>query len=200
MDNYKYILFDIDGVLAKATNSAVNILIANNITQEAFFKNWSLSKSVNDFEAGNLTVEEFAEVRVKELDLLIKPEAIINILTARKSVLYHGVEELLEKLTKRNYKLACLSNTNVIHWNSIEGKEVFDQYFVEKFLSYEIGLTKPQKEVFLYVLNTLQCQPYEILYFDDSKRNIDAALSLKLDAVQVNDFYDLSEKIIQILR
>ncbi len=199
MDNYKCILFDIDGVLAKATNSADEILKENNITIEEFFKNWDSSKAVSDFEAGNITPAEFSEVRGNELDKDLKPNAVMNILMARKSVLYDGVEQLLDNLYKRNFVLACLSNTNVLHWNNIEGKEIFERYFYMKFLSYEMGFIKPQKEIYQAVLKTLQYKAHEILYFDDSKKNIDAALNLGFNAVHVKDFYDLAEKIDKIL-
>lgn len=199
MNNYKYILFDIDGVLARATNSADEIFKENNITIEEFFKNWSSSETVANFEAGNITTEEFAEARRKELKIFLKPEVIINILKARKSVLYDGVEQLLDNLYIRNYKLACLSNTNILHWNSIQGKEVFDRFFCRKFLSFEIELTKPNKEIYLFVLSTLKCEAHEILYFDDSKKNIESAKKLGFNAVHVKDFYDLTDKINNIL-
>lgn len=199
MDNYKCILFDIDGVLVKATNSAAEILRENNITIEEFFKNWDSSKAVSDFEAGNITPAEFSEARGNELDMGLKPNAVMNILIARKSVLYDGAEQLLDNLYKRNFVLACLSNTNVLHWNNIEGKEIFERYFYMKFLSYEMGFIKPQKEIYQSILNTLQCKAHEILYFDDSKKNIDAALNLRFNAVHVKDFYDLAEKIDKVL-
>lgn len=195
IEKYKCILFDIDGVLAKGTNSADEILRENNITIEEFFKGWDSSKAVFDFEAGSITPAEFSEARGNELYLGLKPDAVMNILIARKSVLFDGAEQLLDNLYKRNVVLACLSNTNVLHWNNIEGKEVFERYFSRKFLSYEMGLVKPQKEIYRSVLNTLQCKAHEILYFDDSKKNIDAALNLRFHAVHVKDFYDLAEKI-----
>jgi putative hydrolase of the HAD superfamily len=188
-----------DGVLAQGTNSADEILRENNITMEEFFKNWTTSKAVSDFETGSITPEEFSEARGNELDMGLKQNAVMNILIARKSVLYDGAEQLLDNLYKRNFVLACLSNTNVLHWNNIEGKEVFERYFLMKFLSYEMGLIKPQKEIYLSVLNTLQCKAHEILYFDDSKKNIDTALNLRFNAVHVNDFYDLAEKIDKVL-
>ena len=199
MNQYKYVLFDVDGVLARATNSADEILMENSVTLEEFFRKWDTSEIVASFEAGNITAEEFAKLRSNELEMRIKPDTIIKILRERKSILYDGVEELLDKLSKSNYKLACLSNTNVLHWDSIIGKEIFDRFFCEKFLSFEIGYIKPKKEIFMVVLNTLQCQANEVLYFDDSKKNIEAAISLGFDAVHVDDFDDLVVKMNHIL-
>lgn len=199
MYDYKYILFDIDGVLTKATDSADEILRRNNITMEQFFKNWNSSKAVSDFESGIITPIEFSKFRGNELNMGVNSNAVMDILVARKSILYDGVEELLDNLLNRNYALACLSNTNVLHWNNIEGKEVFERCFSIKFLSYEMGFIKPHREIYLLVLNALQCKACEIVYFDDSIQNIEVALSLGFNAVHVMDFYDLAEKIDEVL-
>lgn len=191
----KYILFDIDGVLAKATDSADEILEKNHLTLEEFFDNWDDSQSVNQFETGQISQEEFSRLRSEELGNVIRPATIIDILNARKSILFPGVEQILEELRTGNYKMACLSNTNILHWNSIEGKSIFNKYFCKQFLSYQLGLVKPDKEIYIHVMETLHCKGHEILYFDDSKKNIEAALQLGWNAVHVQEFCDLVEKI-----
>lgn len=195
----KYILFDIDGVLAKATDSANDILVQNHLTIEEFYENWGDSKVVSQFETGQISQEDFARLRSEELRNLIEPATIIAILKARKSILFSGVEELLEKLQKDNYKMACLSNTNILHWNSIEEKSILDKYFCNQFLSFELGLVKPDKEIYQHVMKTLHCKGHEILYFDDSNKNIEAALQLGWNAVQVQDFDDLIRKVKHLL-
>ena len=198
--NIKYILFDIDGVLAKATDSADEILEKNHLNLEEFFANWGDSQSVFQFETGKIYQEDFARLRSEELGNIISPATIIEILKAKKSILFPGVEELLEDLLKENYKVGCLSNTNILHWNSIEGKTIFDNCFCKQFLSYQLGLVKPDKEIYIHVAETLHCKGHEILYFDDSKKNIETALELGWNAVYVQDFYDLEEKIKDCLK
>ena len=199
INKFNYVLFDIDGVLATATNSADEILRENNLTLSDFFENWSNSDTVASFEAGKIDALEFAKKRQQELALPIEPEVIINILTARKSVLFDGAEALLTGLASRNINMACLSNTNILHWNSIIGKEVFHRFFCKEYLSYELGLTKPSPDIYHYVLNDLQCEANKLLYFDDSKKNIDAAIKIGISAVLVKDFNDLAEKLKNII-
>lgn len=199
INHYNYILFDIDGVLATATNSADELLRENNLTLSDFFENWSNSETVASFEAGKIDAIEFANKRQLELALPIESEAIINILTSRKSVLFDGAEALLTDLASRNINMACLSNTNILHWNSIIGKEVFHRFFCKEYLSYELGLTKPSPDIYHYVLNDLHCEANKLLYFDDSKKNIDAAIKIGISAVLVKDFNDLTEKLKNII-
>ena len=53
------------------------------------------------------------------------------------------------------------------------------------FLSHEIGLVKPDAEIFEHVVEELACRAAEILFFDDNALNVDAARSVGLDAHKV---------------
>lgn len=55
---------------------------------------------------------------------------------------------------------------------------MFSEYFNGVFCSAEIGLKKPQKEYFEYILNKMNTSPNEVFYFDDSQENIEVASSL----------------------
>ena len=54
----------------------------------------------------------------------------------------------------------------------------FSEYFDGIFCSAEIGLKKPQKEYFDYILKSLEISPDKVVYFDDSAENIDVASGL----------------------
>jgi putative hydrolase of the HAD superfamily len=55
--------------------------------------------------------------------------------------------------------------------------ERWDNLFDKQYLSYEIGLRKPNKNIYEYVLNDIQKQPQECLFIDDSFANIKGAES-----------------------
>ncbi len=40
---------------------------------------------------------------------------------------------------------------------------------------YEIGLWKPDTAIYNYVLDDLGLKPYEVLFLDDNKANVEAA-------------------------
>lgn len=63
------------------------------------------------------------------------------------------------------------------------------------FFSYEIGLMKPFPEIFIYVIETLKAKPEDILFFDDSKLNVNAAAKLGINSFAVTspqEIYDIS--------
>ena len=53
------------------------------------------------------------------------------------------------------------------------------------FLSFEIGEVKPNKEIYEYVLNNVPFKGCDILFLDDAEPNINAALSLGINACLV---------------
>ena len=86
---------------------------------------------------------------------------------------YNDVVEFAHSLKDR-CKIAILSNLT-----PFDKKRINDQYDLNKFdyvyLSFEIGLKKPNKDIYKYVLNNLKIEPKEILFIDDDTNNILAA-------------------------
>lgn len=87
---------------------------------------------------------------------------------------------------KEKYRLFLLSNTNEIHWHySVEdfftcAGHTVDYYFNRIFLSYEMGLAKPDKAIFLRAVEESGVNPEETLFIDDSLDNCTAASSTGL--------------------
>ena len=91
--------------------------------------------------------------------------------------------EFLQKLSTK-YRLFLLSNTDAIHIATFE-KECgvsfysdFYQCFEKVYFSFEIGMRKPDAEIFNYILNNHNLITNHTLFVDDKKENTDAALSL----------------------
>ena len=90
------------------------------------------------------------------------------------------VVEDLDRL-HRDFHLCLLSNTNpfiMSHTKSkaftAEGRPITD-FFDTLFLSYEMGICKPDARIFLKALEIEQMKADECLFIDDSKKNTDAA-------------------------
>jgi len=78
---------------------------------------------------------------------------------------------------------AVLSNINELHWQYVAADEGFTRRIEKFFLSYQIGMIKPDPETFTYVTRILGCQPKEILFIDDNPVNISAGLNAGFNAV-----------------
>jgi FMN phosphatase YigB (HAD superfamily) len=111
--------------------------------------------------------------------------------------------EFLQMLSKK-YRLFLLSNTDAIHIETFEQKtgssfySDFYQCFEKVYFSFEIGMRKPNPEVYNFVLDQNGLQAKHTLFIDDKKENTDAALALGFPVwnlqVGEEDVVDLFEK------
>jgi putative hydrolase of the HAD superfamily len=60
------------------------------------------------------------------------------------------------------------------HFNTKKGFSI-DDYFEKCYLSYELHLSKPSKEIFEAVIADSGVLPQESLFLDDNRQNIESA-------------------------
>lgn len=113
--------------------------------------------------------------------------------------------EFLQKLSTK-YRLFLLSNTDAMHIEKFQHKagmsfyRDFYQCFEKIYFSFEMGLRKPDAEIFNYVIKKHNLVPKRTLFVDDKKENTDAAKAIGLQVwnlqVGQEDVVNLFEKII----
>ena len=86
-----------------------------------------------------------------------------------------------------------LSNTNAIHVARFEadhlhhyGYNLFDSLFTKAYYSSSVGMRKPDKEVFDYVLSSNNLRAEETVFFDDSPQHVQGALNAGISAYHLN--------------
>ena len=84
---------------------------------------------------------------------------------------------------RERYKTALLSNLTSEMMLDVEKKYSISRYFDYLLFSNEIGHMKPEPESFAAALTKLGCEPSEVLFIDDSIRNIEAAEKLGMQTL-----------------
>jgi putative hydrolase of the HAD superfamily len=146
------------------------------------------------FERGAITPEQFAERFVRDWQVRLAPDDFLEHYVAWLRGLYPGAEDLLARLGTR-YKLACLSNTNALHWERSEAMRWLQRTLDVALSSHELRLRKPQPEIFAATLERLGCTAPEVVYFDDLPANVAAARVAGFDAHHVDGFDALENRI-----
>lgn len=114
--------------------------------------------------------------------------------------------EFIERLAAENrYRLFLLSNTNALHIPYFErkiGAEKFARFkgsFEKFYLSHEIQLRKPNREIYEFVLNENNLTAEETFFIDDTKENTDAAEKLGISCwnlrVGTDDIIHLKDRL-----
>ena len=106
---------------------------------------------------------------------------------------------LLEQVRK-NYRIFLLSNTNVIHYEvytkqlrDVFGYKGFNELFEKAYLSFQIGMKKPDLEFFELVLSENKLNASETLFIDDSIQQVQGAEKAGLITYHLAGYKDITE-------
>ncbi len=102
---------------------------------------------------------------------------------------------LMDELRQLGYRLFCLSNMPVDHFDHL--KKIFD--FWEKFdgivISGQVKLVKPEAEIYRYLLEAFSLEPSTCIFLDDSPKNIAAAQKVGIRGIVFRDVDSSREEL-----
>lgn len=190
------ILLDLGGVLVEVVSvQRLCELMKDAAPHEEIAERWLKSRCLNLFESGQLDRYDFARGILEELRLDMLPDEFMAEFDLFLKGFYPGAEMLLEELVRSGHRLNCLTDTNTSQWSSLCKRTAIDQHFNHCFLSYEIGMTKPDPGVYRHVIGVLGCAPGEILYFDDREDNVNAGKNAGMESHLVEGVDGLRQRL-----
>ncbi|MBB3662982.1 putative hydrolase of the HAD superfamily [Prauserella sediminis] len=83
-------------------------------------------------------------------------------------------ERLVEALAESGRRLAVLSNAPASFARHAE-QQPWTRHFEQLIFSGDVGMAKPDAEIYRLLVQRLGCAPGDCLFFDDRRRNVDAA-------------------------
>jgi len=191
----KNIIFDLGGVI-------MNLNVPKTISK---FEQLGIKNIVND--TGHYYTDpifyDFEKGKVREFEFIDKLRSISSlnpseneIREAWNAMILDMPRERIDILLnlKKKFKIYLLSNTNSMHQKKIisEVNEAnnfsFNDLFEKAYYSFEIGIRKPDKVIFKYVLFDSKLNPSETLFVDDSLDNIKAARKVGLSTFLIKDY------------
>lgn len=164
-----------------------------------------MQKINDDFEVGAISPGEFISA-LHDVYPKATPREIENIWNGMLLDFPDHRLDFVANLAEENKcRLFLLSNTNAIHIEHVAikmGQEKFNRFrnsFEKFYLSQEIGMRKPNAEIFEFVLYENGLRAEETFFVDDTKENTDAAqkLGIRCWNLQVGkeDIVDLKSKL-----
>lgn len=188
-------LFDLGGVLVDyAGPEELFLLLDGRFSLTRVRELWPESPSLREFETGNISAAEFSTDFVAEWEIQIDPKLFLRKFSSWARAPYPGSLSLLRKLRK-SMTLACLTNMNAAYWSKVRDDMGFGDVLDRCYASHELGMIKPDHEIFEFVLEDLQCLPDQVTFFDDTRKNVDAASALGMKAYEVRGVSELQAAI-----
>ncbi len=173
------VLFDMGGVLVEL--GPLDELLGASMSGDEFWPRWLASPSVRAFESGRCTVDDFAAGLVEELKLDLEPAEVVERFGRFPRGLFPGAAALAAEVGQQ-VVTGILSNTNALHWETQPMAEAVQNLCHHAFLSFRIGLLKPDQAVFHHVVAELGVAPAQVLFLDDNALNVEAARTAGLQA------------------
>lgn len=179
------IVFDLGGVLIELAGvSRMLGWLGEHVSEEELWRRWLASESVRGFECGRLGAAEFAQAFLAEFQIPVSGEQFLAEFTVWPRAPYPGASDLLKRLHEE-YTVACLSNTNSLHWSRIDAEMDLLPHFHSHFASHVVGFLKPDREIFEHLVEQLGFPPERILFLDDNQLNVDGARAAGITAYRV---------------
>jgi len=188
-------VFDYGGVLTTPVRDSIGAWLDRDGIDPASFsrtiKAW-LSRSAPDdtpirqLEIGELSTAEFDVLLAEELIAknggAVAPEGLLRGLFAQMRpdpVMF----DLVHDLKDAGVRVALLSNS----WGNTYPRELIDALFEEVVISGEVGMRKPNPDIFTHTLDLLDARPDRVVFIDDAEPNTDGAARLGMHTILHTD-------------
>lgn len=194
MKKIKVVLFDLGNVLVDlgTQEDFARVFQVEAGSESQLWEMWLKSPSVKAFDSGQIPLPVFVERLLRETSSKVDRQSFTDNFIDWPKGLFAGAIELVQKIPP-HYHRAVLSNTNDAHWGRLMDEMKLSGLFHSYFASHQMGLVKPDLEVFDYVVNELGVEAEQILFLDDNRVNVEGALTKGIQAEQVKGIASAQE-------
>lgn len=137
-------------------------------------------------QIGVITDEEFWELTLRQFDIF-DSKGVENfkkrLFSGERTRLRSGVIQLVKQL-KRHYTIALLTNADNIFRPLLKSKFHIDGLFNYVIISAEVGLAKPDPNIFRKACEIISVRPEQCVFIDDSLSNVQSASNIGMHAIQ----------------
>ncbi len=193
-------LFDLGNVLAKSLDDyGLYNKLNCKISYDEFLQYWWGDDLVLKAHMGLATDDEHVEALLKFCKSDLSINQFYEIYNSLDNSLYDETMEIINELKNKGYKVGLLSNLRLMDYKRYE-EQIKKINFDYLFLSYEIKCIKPSSDIYLQVIDALDCEADNIIFFDDNQKNVNGAKQLGINAYQVTgeNIKEIFYKIINI--
>ncbi|NUR98129.1 MAG: HAD family phosphatase [Kribbellaceae bacterium] len=152
---------------------------------------------VHALERGQLAVPDFerklASMLVRSDGTPVPAEGLIERMFAHFEH-QPAMAALVRRVNQRGFRTALLSNS----WGNTYPRDTWDGMFDDIVISGEVGLRKPEPEIFRLAAGRLGLEPAECVFVDDLQQNVDGARAVGMTAI-LHTEYDETRRALEDL-
>ncbi|MEM1158083.1 MAG: HAD family phosphatase [Verrucomicrobiota bacterium] len=129
-----------------------------------------LQEEIDAYEVGGISTQDFFE-KLKEKFGFSGTAAELKAIWQE---IFTPLDEHIEmaRMLAQYYPTALISNTSEAHIEYCEAKYDFMNIFQQKFYSFQVGVMKPNPQIYLTALEAMNADKFTTLFIDDREENI----------------------------
>jgi len=198
-EDIRVIIFDLGKVIVDFNHRAICKRLAGHcsVTPDEIYKQLFESKLEAQFDEGRITPKQFYAAVTRRLGCNLD-------ITSLKKIWNHiftinaGISALLRSL-KKEYRLLCLSNTNIWHFEYCRETFPVLSQFDAFILSYQVGARKPRSRIFREASRAAGTPPRQCVYIDDVPEYVRAAQAMGMRGIHFTSVEQLKQTLKQYL-
>jgi len=190
------VLFDLGGVLIEIAGVTAMLELTGMRSEEELWRRWLTCRWVRRFESGGCSAAEFAAGMVADWQLDLSASAFLGAFRNWPSGPLPGAAELVAQ-TRASVATGCFSNTNALHWHDHIAAWPLAGLFDHRFLSFELGLLKPDVAAFAHVADLLEVPAERVLFLDDNAVNVAGAAAAGFQAIRAAGVSEARQRLVE---
>lgn len=193
LTDYRNYIFDLGGVIIDIDMDIVRQgLIDLGIGRlRQFFYARKIEERIELYQTGRLTTQQFCQEVCEHCKPGTSPEMVRQVWNSVDLGTTPQRLQKLKDLRAAGHQVYLLSNINDMHWTHMAQHDFIDLGFPPQdcfhriFLSHEMGLSKPSRQIFEEVIRQTGVDPTQTLFLDDTRENLASARSVGLSTFHV---------------
>ena len=197
MSQIKCVLFDIGGVLVDWHMSWITKEVSDRfgIEEEKIIDAFDVY--LNKLDSGEIEESSFWKYVATHTDSIIlqeNSESLWNTYFRKNAKPNQHVKNLSTLLKENGYTIGIISNIEKVTHNVVEDWNIIE-HFEHKFMSYQIGHSKPDSRIYEHVIEHLSFEKHEMLFIDDKLSNVESAQECGIASIHFTGLDNLKSSL-----
>ena len=191
----KAIIFDYGGVVGTNVMSFIHERVARKVGLPFEIVKGEYKKFSSTVQKGKMSMHMFW-LKLGEA-LKIEPNELEEIwmdVFEEEIKINEEVKEIIRLLKNGGYKVALCTN-NVPSFVERHKRNGDFDIFPVQIISCEVGMRKPDREIYEFILKKLNVRAEECVFIDDRPVNVEAAKSVGMNGILFRDIKQLREEL-----
>jgi putative hydrolase of the HAD superfamily len=186
MAEIEAVLFDYGMVLSAAPDPAAwaRMLSISNLSEEQLHSGYWAHRHA--YDRGDLTAESFWNQAAAPTHAILTPDQLTALIAADVdywSTLNPPMLAFARSLQQAHISTGILSNMPGPMESGLRARYPWIDNFTHNTWSHALNLAKPEPAIYLHAAEGLRTPPANILFLDDRSENIEAALTIGMQAI-----------------